>query len=97
MQRVAVLATEDEALLGVVGVAAGLDLSRLALRVGTMLEPRPRARGASEEGWEKRWSALRPHVEGHLVAGGSSLPALLRSLDAGSDSRLAERLSRLGG
>ena len=66
----------------------------LALRVGSLLEERPRASG---EGWEKRWSALRPHVEGHLVAGGSSLPALLRSLEAGEDSRLAERLSRLGG
>jgi predicted DNA-binding WGR domain protein len=69
----------------------------LALRAGTLLEERPRARGASGEGWEKRWSALRPHVEGHLVAVGSSLPALLRSLDAGGDPRLTERLSRLGG
>jgi predicted DNA-binding WGR domain protein len=66
----------------------------LALRLGSLLEERPRASG---EGWEKRWSALRPHVEGHLVAGGSSLPALLRSLEAGGDARLAERLSRLGG
>jgi predicted DNA-binding WGR domain protein len=66
----------------------------LALRVGSLLGSRPRASG---EGWEKRWSALRPHLEGHLVAGGSSLPALLRSLDAGGDARLAERLSRLGG
>jgi len=66
----------------------------LALRLGSLLEERPRA---SVEGWEKRWSALRPHVEGHLVAGGNSLPALLRSLDAGGDARLAERLSRLGG
>ncbi|MFY0570738.1 WGR domain-containing protein [Archangium lansingense] len=69
----------------------------LALRLGSLLETRPRAKGAPEEGWEKRWSALRPHVEGHLVSGGSSLPALLRSLDAGGDARLAERLSRLGG
>jgi predicted DNA-binding WGR domain protein len=60
----------------------------LALRMGALLE--------SGMGWEKRWSALRPHVEGHLVAGGSSLPALLRSLEAGGDPRLAERLSRLG-
>jgi predicted DNA-binding WGR domain protein len=66
----------------------------LALRLGSLLEERPRASG---EGWEKRWSALRPHVEGHLVAGGSSLPALLRSLEAGGDARLAERLSRLSG
>ena len=60
----------------------------LALRMGALL--------SSDAGWEKRWSALRPHVEGHLVAGGSSLPAWLRSLDAGGDALLAERLSRLG-
>ncbi|HYO55418.1 WGR domain-containing protein [Archangium sp.] len=77
--------------------AEALGEPELALRMGALLEARPGARGASEEGWEKRWSALRPHVEGHLVAGGSSLPALLRSLEAGGDPRLAERLSRLGG
>ncbi|WPB79340.1 WGR domain-containing protein [Archangium violaceum] len=66
----------------------------LALRLGSLLGARPRASG---DGWEKRWSALRPHVEGHLVSGGSSLPALLRSLEAGGDARLAERLSRLSG
>jgi predicted DNA-binding WGR domain protein len=60
----------------------------LALRMGALL--------SSDAGWEKRWSALRPHVEGQLVAGGSSLPAWLRSLDAGGDALLTERLSRLG-
>ncbi|MGZ3457386.1 MAG: WGR domain-containing protein, partial [Archangium sp.] len=64
--------------------------------LGALMAERPRLRGGAEEGWEKRWSALRPHVEGHLVAGGSSLPVWLRSLDAGGDPRLAERLSRLG-
>jgi predicted DNA-binding WGR domain protein len=73
--------------------AEALGEPELALRVGTLLEERPRAHG---EGWERRWSELRPHLEGHLVAGGSSLPAWLRSLEAGEDSRLAERLSRLG-
>lgn len=74
--------------------AEALGEPELALRVGTLLEERPRAQGG--EGWERRWSELRPHLEGHLVAGGSSLPAWLRSLEAGEDSRLAERLSRLG-
>ena len=68
--------------------AEALGEPELALRMGALL--------TSDEAWDKRWSALRPHVEGHLVAGGSSLPAWLRSLDAGGDSRLAERLSRLG-
>jgi hypothetical protein len=68
--------------------AEALGEPELALRMGALL--------TSDEAWDKRWSALRPHVEGHLVAGGSSLPAWLRSLDAGGDARLAERLSRLG-
>jgi predicted DNA-binding WGR domain protein len=68
--------------------AEALGEPELALRMGALL--------TSDEAWDKRWSALRPHVEGHLVAGGSSLPAWLRSLDAGGDPRLAERLSRLG-
>lgn len=73
--------------------AEALGEPELALRVGSLLEARPRAHG---EGWERRWSELRPHLEGHLVSAGSSLPAWLRALDAGEDSRLAERLSRLG-
>jgi predicted DNA-binding WGR domain protein len=68
--------------------AEALGEPELALRMGALL--------SSDTGWEKRWSALRPHIEGHLAAGGSSLPAWLRSLEAGSDSLLAERLSRLG-
>ncbi|WNG44894.1 WGR domain-containing protein [Archangium minus] len=73
--------------------AEALGEPELALRIGALLEARPRS--GSGEGWDRRWSALRPHLEGHLVAGGSSLPAWLRSLEAGGDTRLAERLSRL--
>jgi predicted DNA-binding WGR domain protein len=68
--------------------AEALGEPELALRMGALL--------SSDTAWEKRWSVLRPHVEGHLVARGSSLPAWLRSLEAGGDPRLAERLSRLG-
>ncbi len=68
----------------------------LALRMGALLAERPEGRGGSGEGWEKRWSELRPHVEGHLLSSGSSLPAWLRGLDAGGDAHLSERLSRLG-
>jgi len=49
-----------------------------------------------EERWAERWSALRPHLEGHLVASGSSLPKWLRGLEAGGDARLAGRLALLG-
>lgn len=72
--------------------AEALGEPELALRLGTLLEAR-----ASGEGWERRWSALRPHVEGRLLSGGGSLPALLRSLEAGGEPRLSERLSRMGG
>jgi predicted DNA-binding WGR domain protein len=68
--------------------AEALGEPELALRMGTLL--------TSDAAWESRWSTLRPHVEGHLLASGSSLPVWLRGLDAGGDTRLAERLSRLG-
>jgi predicted DNA-binding WGR domain protein len=68
--------------------AEALGEPELALRMGTLL--------TSDAAWESRWSTLRPHVEGHLLASGSSLPVWLRGLDAGGDARLAERLSRLG-
>jgi predicted DNA-binding WGR domain protein len=68
--------------------AEALGEPELALRMGALL--------SSDTAWEKRWSVLRPHVEEHLVARGGSLPAWLRSLEAGGDPRLAERLSRLG-
>jgi predicted DNA-binding WGR domain protein len=68
--------------------AEALGEPELSLRMGTLL--------TSDAAWESRWSTLRPHVEGHLLASGSSLPVWLRGLDAGGDARLAERLSRLG-
>ncbi len=68
--------------------AEALGEPELALRMGALL--------TSDAAWESRWSTLRPHVEGHLLASGSSLPVWLRKLDAGGDARLAERLSRLG-
>jgi predicted DNA-binding WGR domain protein len=68
----------------------------LALRTGALLAERPGAGSGSEERWAERWSALRPHLEGHLVSSGSSLPAWLRGLEAGGDARLAGRLALLG-
>jgi predicted DNA-binding WGR domain protein len=72
--------------------AEALGEPELALRMGALLADRP---GVSGPGWDKRWSALRPHLEGYLVAAGSSLPAWLRGLDAGGEPHLAARLSRL--
>lgn len=67
----------------------------LALRMGALLGAR--SRGGAEPAWDKRWSALRPFLESHLTAAGSSLPTWVSALEAGGDTRLAERLSRLSG
>jgi hypothetical protein len=77
--------------------AESLGEPELALRTGVLLAVRPGARGGSAEAWQARWEALRPHIEGHLVAARSSLPAWLRSLDAGGDSHLAGLLARMAG
>jgi predicted DNA-binding WGR domain protein len=76
--------------------AEALGEPELALRTGALLAERPGAGSGSEERWAERWSTLRPHLEGHLVAAGSSLPAWLRGLEAGGDARLAGRLALLG-
>jgi predicted DNA-binding WGR domain protein len=68
----------------------------LALRTGALLAERPGAGSGSEERWAERWRALQPHLEGHLLASGSSLVAWLRGLEAGGDARLAGRLALLG-
>jgi len=76
--------------------AEALGEPELALRTGALLAERPGEGSGSEERWAERWSALRPHLEGHLVASGSSLPKWLRGLEAGGDARLAGRLALLG-
>jgi hypothetical protein len=68
----------------------------LALRLGELLCARPGARGTSEEGWGRRWSELRPHLEAHLSAKGGSLAEHLRGIDAGGDGTVAQRVGRMG-
>ncbi|NMO20884.1 molybdenum metabolism regulator, partial [Pyxidicoccus fallax] len=76
--------------------AASLGEPELALRLGTLLAERPGLRGGpSEEGWAKRWKALRPHLESHLSESGGSLAAWVKGVDAGGDSHLTQRLARL--
>ncbi|WP_426754313.1 WGR domain-containing protein [Myxococcus sp. Y35] len=77
--------------------ASALGQPELALRLGLLLADRPGQAGApSEEGWSKRWTLLRPHVEDHLAEKGGSLAAWAQSVDAAGDTHLATRLSRLG-
>lgn len=67
----------------------------LALRMGALLGARPSKQGSAEPAWDKRWQTLRPFVEGHLAASGSSLSAWVKSLEAGEEPRLGERVARL--
>jgi predicted DNA-binding WGR domain protein len=68
----------------------------LALRMGLLLTERPELRGGSEVGWQRRWNALKPHVEAHLKGAGGALPAHLRAIEAGGDAHLAQRVARMG-
>jgi predicted DNA-binding WGR domain protein len=68
----------------------------LALRLGVLLTERPDLRGSSEVGWQQRWSLLKPHVEAHLQEKGGTLAALLKAVDAGGDTHLAQRAARMG-
>jgi predicted DNA-binding WGR domain protein len=83
---VAVVAREAEA----------LGEPELALRLGVLLAERPDLRGSSEVGWQQRWSLLKPHVEAHLQEKGGTLAALLKGLDLGGDTHLAQRAARMG-
>ncbi|MCE9667286.1 WGR domain-containing protein [Myxococcus stipitatus] len=86
---------------GVVAIsrqAETLGEPELALRLGQLLATRPGTRGSpSEDGWAKRWSQLKPHVEEHLGTSGGTLMAFVKGLDASGDSHLAGRLARLEG
>lgn len=69
----------------------------LGLRVGAVLVDRP-ARGASSEGgWSRRWRALSPHLEAHLVRTGASLKAYLKGIDATGDAHVARRIEQMQG
>jgi len=68
----------------------------LALRVGLLLTERPELRGGSEVGWQRRWTALKPHLEAHLKGAGGALQTHLRAIETGGDAHLAQRVARMG-
>ncbi|XXF76689.1 WGR domain-containing protein [Myxococcaceae bacterium GXIMD 01537] len=76
--------------------AEALGEPELALRMGVLLATRPGYRGSSEEGWGKRWTELKPHLEAHLKSAGHSLAEHLGTIDARGDTHLAKRVSRMG-
>lgn len=74
--------------------AEGLAHPELALRVGLLLAEKPGARGPSEEGWKRRWEALRPHLEAHLENKELALSAWLRTLES-DDAHVSTRVARM--
>jgi hypothetical protein len=68
----------------------------LALRMGLLLTERPELRGGSEVGWQRRWTALKPHLEAHLKGAGGALQTHLRAIETGGDAHLAQRVARMG-
>jgi hypothetical protein len=71
----------------------------LTLRFCALLGARPDRDESPEAAWAHRWRALRPHLEAHLVAAGSTLKAhtqLLATLPSSSADRgLSQRIQRL--
>lgn len=70
----------------------------LTLRLGALLAARPDRDPSPEAGWAHHWRALKPHLEAHLVASGSTLKAYTQGLSAGgaaADRALAQRVQRL--
>ncbi len=69
----------------------------VALRVGLLLTDRPEHGGGPEAGWQRRWRALAPHLEGHLVYQGSTLKDYLHQLvqGHGGDDHVARRAAQM--
>lgn len=67
----------------------------LTLRLGALLCARPELDVSPESAWTRRWRALQPHLEAHLIASGTTLKAHVQKLDASGDAALAARLARL--
>jgi hypothetical protein len=72
-----------------------LDDPELTLRLGALLCARPERDVSPEAAWTRRWRALQPHLEAHLIASGTTLKAHVQKLDAAGDAALAARLPRL--
>ncbi len=67
----------------------------LTLRLGALLCARPERDKSPEAAWTRRWRSLQPHLEGHLVASGTTLKAHVQKLDCAGDAALAARLHKL--
>lgn len=61
-------------------VLESLGDAELSLRFGALLAARPDLDAGTEAGWQKRWRALRPHLEAHLTERGATLAAHVQEL-----------------
>jgi predicted DNA-binding WGR domain protein len=73
-----------------------LESPELALRLGALLSDRPDFGGSPEASWQRRWRTLAPHLEGYLVARGTTLRNHVRAIAPGRDPHIARRVERLG-
>jgi predicted DNA-binding WGR domain protein len=69
--------------------------AELTLRLFALLTARPDRESSPEAAWTRRWLALRPHLEAHLAASGSTLKAHLQAIDTSGDAALASRVQGL--
>lgn len=74
---------------------ASLADPELTLRLGALLCARPERDTSPEAAWTRRWRALQPHLEAHLVASGTTLKAHVQKLDCGGDAAITARLHKL--
>jgi hypothetical protein len=67
----------------------------LTLRLGALLCARPEREASPEIAWSRRWQALQPHLEAHLIASGTTLKAHVQKLNPAGDVGIAARAQRL--
>lgn len=67
----------------------------LTLRLVALLYARPDREASPEVAWARRWHALQPHLEAHLLGSGTTLKAHTQKLNPAGDAALAARLLQL--
>lgn len=83
------------ALRALAALSDAIDDDELSLRACALLGERPDAGGPAEAVWQKRWNALRPHLDARLTARSSTRSAVLAALDVTGDAHLARRIARM--
>ncbi len=74
---------------------ATLSDPELTLRLAALLCAQPDRETSPEAAWTRRWRALQPHLEAHLVGSGTTLKAHVQKLNPPGDAAIAARLRQL--